>query len=525
MTNYINKSIETNKNQIFDFIVHTLRFGDPKIILNFLSSRENSTLSDEIIYDKLQKKYSGNVSKYDIYTSLQFQKKLLSDQAFEMYTHIKKTHNIRKINDILTIGDPGRYVNSLVERFNTNGSVYIAHDKHKMLDIIETGNIFSSGNYVDINYNHVDDVILNESSLDMITCFMGFHHFDEKQLMTFVKLLHVSLRPSGILLLREHDGSEKNIPIANIAHDIYNSLLNVSKHENNKEIRNFRPIYYWKTLIESCGFTMVEKTITQSNDPTHNNLLCFIKKTQNFDTVPITLQHTLDKTKNYVKPLNQTYQTTAEWLLVDIAQYYGSYLEHTPFYMFPYKDTIYLFWKIFYLSIKNAYIKCGYKSLFSQYIIMNFFIGIVITIIFLILMILSIPPSLVYGEDIDSTIKCVVYNTSNEDTSNINKDIVLLNTVDNFEFLEINRYKNFRKSILDLIDKKYEIIEIAGQQEIQIKIKSHENLPKFKEELYRYKISDSHQYEILLGVNVLNLSDICKLFKSHDIEINYIYDF
>lgn len=221
--------------------------------------------------------------------------------------------------------------------------------------------------------------------------------------------------------------------------------------------------------------------------------------------------------------MNQTYQTVPEWLLVDITKEFANYMHHTPWYVFPYFKTLVVFWNAFYLSSKFTYKYCGFSGVFSPYTIMNLFIGLVMSIIFVILWILAILPSVMYGNTEIDTVQAIIYNNDNVNITDI-KNISVLKTSGKFSLIKLQRYIPFTNSIIQLALKGIKFVEISGQNKIQIKIQSNQNY-KFYNEMYRFKILDELPNEILLNINIKDLSNTINNFSKQNIKITHIYDF
>ncbi|MBX9702957.1 MAG: class I SAM-dependent methyltransferase, partial [Silvanigrellaceae bacterium] len=117
-----------------------------------------------------------------------------------------------------------------------------------------------------------------DSSVDLVTIFIGLHHAPPHKLEPFVKSVFRVMRSGGVLLLRDHNATEEMKPIVNLAHSTFNAGTGVSYHDEITEIRNFQPLSYWISLLENIGFERKGNPILQEGDPTANTLVAFIKK-------------------------------------------------------------------------------------------------------------------------------------------------------------------------------------------------------------------------------------------------------
>jgi len=88
-----------------------------------------------------------------------------------------------------------------------------------------------------------------------------------------------------------------------------------------------------------------------------------------------------------------TWHTLTEWLLVDVPTRYGAFLEHTPWFDYPYLAVVGLFWRLFAREAAIAWRKHGFLSgLWNEYTVMNVVIGGVLTAVFVQLAVLAIYP-------------------------------------------------------------------------------------------------------------------------------------
>lgn len=86
--------------------------------------------------------------------------------------------------------------------------------------------------YYQVVNNHIP---LPDHSMDLITCFMSVHHFEEFQLM--MQEICRLLKPNGLLFLREHDVPKNNHGLIKFLND---------KHAQFPD--HSGPIHYWSRL-------------------------------------------------------------------------------------------------------------------------------------------------------------------------------------------------------------------------------------------------------------------------------------
>jgi len=82
--------------------------------------------------------------------------------------------------------------------------------------------------------------------------------------------------------------------------------------------------------------------------------------------------------KQYKRNLYQTYLTGPEWRNVEMSEEYAAFLQQNkPFYRFPFFTQIMVFWSVFFNSYAAARKEHGhFQLIFSEYMLMNLFIGI-----------------------------------------------------------------------------------------------------------------------------------------------------
>lgn len=234
--------------------------------------------NDKDIYNEIQK-YVGTCSKIKraigSYNLLSFQKELLVEQTVKL---LHRLHMNRLFNGYVHFGDCGRYIDKLRQNLMLSyGSVYVAHNSQKNTDIIERGTLFSNHKFVQFDYTYVNDINIPDASTDLITIYIGLHHFTDVTLNRFLKLVHRILRCGGLFIVREHHGYPKLIPLLHIAHSTFNAVTGETLETDISEVRNFRPLDVWRPIVEGYGFTDTRIYEYQQYDPTENYLMCFIK--------------------------------------------------------------------------------------------------------------------------------------------------------------------------------------------------------------------------------------------------------
>lgn len=171
-----------------------------------------------------------------------------------------------------------------------------------------------------------------------------------------------------------------------------------------------------------------------------------------------------------MRPLSQTYYTLPEWMSVDIVKEYGKFMEHTPYYEYPYWYTIGQYWKVFIREGIIVYKKCGLsEALFSSYFMMNTVVGLQTTFMFGTMSLLSLPVRLMYSGLEDTTINMTI-NNSHHNLTTIDPRIKIINKDDTITKIKVPRYVPFMEIVLKLARNNIKIDNIAGNKEIQMKL-------------------------------------------------------
>ncbi|EFC40861.1 FAD linked oxidase [Naegleria gruberi] len=203
------------------------------------------------------------------------QKKELLRETSSILSKIGKMGSIR---DYVSIGDSGKMVLAFKECLGIDGNIHIVNDNEpsdeNMGVYMERGSLKPVGKFVKLNYSCLD---LESSSADMVTMNQGLHHIPPQHLQSFLKEVFRILRPGGIFIVREHDATPELKPLLDIAHSVFNAVMNVDILDERNEVRAFRSILEWRTIVESVGFldTMIYEM--EHGDPTLDEMMAFCK--------------------------------------------------------------------------------------------------------------------------------------------------------------------------------------------------------------------------------------------------------
>ena len=120
--------------------------------------------------------------------------------------------------------------------------------------------------------------VVPDGSLDLVTNFIGFHHCPVAHLDAFVASLRRVIREGGMLLVREHDVADPTMDtFVALAHDVFNAGVGLSWQDNADQLRHFRSVPEWITMLQGHGFTPRPDRQLQAHDPTDNTLLAFVR--------------------------------------------------------------------------------------------------------------------------------------------------------------------------------------------------------------------------------------------------------
>jgi len=190
--------------------------------------------------------------------------------------------DVENINGLIEIGYPGRFVNGFHHHFNVSGKIVVVLEQLAMTDYIQTGIPSPYHEFQPLDYNKPNLSNLEDDSADVITCYIGLHHFPEDELDTFLEDVRRVLRPNGHFLLVDHDViDEMSMHYAHGAHTFFNAVNGISLQDEMKEIRNFHPIAYWRQRLEAhdLGYSVSggDVPMIRENDPSRNRMVSFQK--------------------------------------------------------------------------------------------------------------------------------------------------------------------------------------------------------------------------------------------------------
>tara|TARA_R110002110_G_scaffold404606_1_gene623129 strand:+ start:156531 stop:157502 length:972 start_codon:yes stop_codon:yes gene_type:complete len=208
--------------------------------------------------------------------ALSKQKKVISKQTAELLPKNKI------FNGYLEIGSTGRYYDALKATLALKGDVYFVADhkpNYSFTDMIDRGQLSKAGDFIPLN-NYQSKISANipESSIELVTVYIGFHHCPIDLRDEFIQSIWKVMKPGGFLVVRDHNVNNKDmLKMVSLAHDVFNLGTNETWETNASELRNFYSLDTLNKLMLKNGFTTDGKRLYQSGDPTLNALMLFQK--------------------------------------------------------------------------------------------------------------------------------------------------------------------------------------------------------------------------------------------------------
>jgi SAM-dependent methyltransferase len=210
--------------------------------------------------------------------SLAMIKKDLSQQAFElMYPNGYQPN--KPISGILEIGYPGRFLKTMIDQLKITGKIEVMQEASAITDVIQSGYPVPHSRTHHLSYSEPDFSAMDSDRFDLVTCFVGLHHFTKQGLEDFLFGINRVLRKDGSFLLVDHDVTNgESLAMATLAHSIFNAAKGASIDDEFSEIRNFQSLDTWKQVLEKYGFEcMASPRMIRDGDPSLNTMVRFKK--------------------------------------------------------------------------------------------------------------------------------------------------------------------------------------------------------------------------------------------------------
>jgi len=262
------------------FLTNVYRLFPEDRFHKLIEESSQTEVSDKAIYAQVQRRIN---EINPILGDVRYALPALARQKTEMAREtMELLGSARTIDGYLEIGTTGRYISKLKYSVKLSGDIILLHtdaQTYSPTDIVERAQLRKLGRYVSLNgYAPVASSQVADSSIDLITNFIGFHHCPVENRDGFVASLHRVLRRGGRMIVRDHDvSSEQMNRMAALAHDVFNMGLGARWSANQTEIRNFTSLTQLADYIEAFGFKRTGKTLLQPGDPTKNTLMEFVR--------------------------------------------------------------------------------------------------------------------------------------------------------------------------------------------------------------------------------------------------------
>lgn len=158
----------------------------------------------------------GTIS--DIRNQLQSLSEIQHDLAEQAQAILPK--DLKEINGMVEIGYPGRFVNGFKQLYQVKGNIVAMKETNPgMMDYLQSGFPASYKQFELLDYSNPSLAKLPDSSADVITCYVGLHHFPDDTVDDFLKDVARVLKPGGHFLLVDHDcNNDLTLSMAHMAH-------------------------------------------------------------------------------------------------------------------------------------------------------------------------------------------------------------------------------------------------------------------------------------------------------------------
>ncbi|WP_428413352.1 class I SAM-dependent methyltransferase, partial [Legionella sp.] len=273
---------EETKAKFAGFLKNVLHRIDSDKFFALLEDILKYNDSHQEIYQELSRRLPeiapgtlGDLSR--IFDSLSAIKTDLGEQAHSLLPEEMKT-----INGLVEIGYPGRFVNGFKQHYEITGEIVAVYEQQSITDYIQTGFPRPYDRFEQLDYSKPNLANLEDNSADVITCYVGLHHFEDNELEQFLDEVKRVLRPDGRFLLVDHDVTdEETMSMAHMAHTIFNVVTGVSLEEEMKETRKFHSMDHWrqKLLEHGLGYAVAgpDVPLVRNGDPSRNRMVSFAK--------------------------------------------------------------------------------------------------------------------------------------------------------------------------------------------------------------------------------------------------------
>ena len=192
--------------------------------------------------------------------------------------------HLKKIDGIVEIGSPGRFAEGFKQHYTVTGNIVAVNETQSLGDYVDAGSLHPYDHYVKLDYSNLDLSTIADKSADVITCYVGLHHFPDDKLDVFLVDAKRILREDGHFLLVDHNVGDEHsdtLAMAHLAHFIFNAVNGVPLAEEMQEVRNFKPMAYWRAKLIQHGLsdsTLDTDMLAREGDPTMNCMISSVNR-------------------------------------------------------------------------------------------------------------------------------------------------------------------------------------------------------------------------------------------------------
>ena len=267
------------KKEFEGFLKNVLQRVDCETFYKLLDDVMTYTDSHEEIYQELSKRLpeimpSAVVDLSHVLTSLSAIKGDLGEQARALLPK-----DVRKIDGLVEIGYPGRFINGFKERYEATGDIIAVCEQESLSDYVQTGYPRPYTRFKPLNYLKPELSGLADNSAEVITCYVGLHHFPPAEMVTFLNDVRRVLKPGGHFLLVDHDVTdEKTMTMAHMAHSVFNAVTGASLQDELTERRDFKSMQAWQDILKQHDLINdggTEQVMIRKGDPSRNRMVSF----------------------------------------------------------------------------------------------------------------------------------------------------------------------------------------------------------------------------------------------------------
>jgi SAM-dependent methyltransferase len=225
--------------------------------------------------------------------------------------------------------------------------------------------------------------------------------------------------------------------------------------------------------------------------------------------------------------------TRLEKHYAQILENYSKFIDHTPFYQYPYFTEMGSAWKELAAAWKEAKESQGFFSfLASKETWMNVLMTLFMTAEFLAKGIVSAPCNWLYGSG-DLQAASTIHLLVDDKEGKLDSVDERIKVVESFpdahlKHIEIPRYLPCTDILNKLSDKGIECVNIAGQKKVQldVRLKPGQGAPSCGNYLYEMPDpSHADQKYVTLEVEVDQLKEVLPYLKQNQFTVEYIHDF